>query len=314
MLMGVLPAEHVKAWRERRTQEIESTAGRSRWRALGRWAALEPDGGELVKIRERVAADFAALGSEGEPALGPSLAKQLWDMGLESEGARWDPGAFPRGDAVASAWSAARMLEHRFPWRSTRIADGAWRQAGSEVPTWALPEGLRMALYPLPDPQLVRAAAASGGIDWSLLAAVAREESRWDPRAVSAVGARGLVQLMPATAAAVAERIGRAKPSGDDLFDPKTSLELGAAELARLLDVFGGRLGPVVAAYNAGEIQAQLWLDQCGADCDDALYLLNISFSATRAYTADVLAATVSYADLYGGTPVRSVTAEIVND
>ena len=171
-----------------------------------------------------------------------------------------------------------------------------------------------MALYPLPDPQLVRAAAASGGIDWSLLAAVAREESRWDPRAVSAVGARGLVQLMPATAAAVAARIGRAKPSGDDLFDPKTSLELGAAELARLLKVFGGRLGPVVAAYNAGEIQAQLWLDQCGADCDDALYLLNISFSATLAYTADVLAAADSYADLYGGAPARSVTAEIVTD
>jgi soluble lytic murein transglycosylase-like protein/tetratricopeptide (TPR) repeat protein len=313
-LMGALPSAQVKEWRERRSQEVEKTAGRSRWLALGRWAALEPDSGEHEHIRERVAVEFEALGGEGEPTLGPSLARQLWDMGLESEGARWDPGAFPRGDAVASAWSATRMLEHRFPWRSTRIADGAWRQAGSEVPTCALPEGLRMALYPLPDPQLVRAAAARRGIDWSLLAAVAREESRWDPGAVSAVGARGLVQLMPATAAGVAERIGRAKPTGGDLFDPETSLDLGAAELARLLEVFDGRLGPVVAAYNAGEIQARLWLDQCGPACDDALYLLNISFSATRTYTADVLAAAVSYSDLYGGKQEVRSTPGTVSD
>jgi soluble lytic murein transglycosylase len=119
---------------------------------------------------------------------------------------------------------------------------------------------------------------------------------------------------MPATATAVAERIGRSKPTGGELFDPETSLDLGAAELARLLEVFGGRLGPVLAAYNAGEIQAQLWLDQCGGDCDDALYLLNISFSATRAYTADVLAAAVSYSDLYGRKPERSAAPGIVND
>ncbi len=313
-LMTALPAEQVEEWRERRIQEVEGTEGRSRWRALGRWAALEPDHGQLQEIRKRVAIEFTALGDDAEPTLTSSLAEQLWNMGLESEGARWDPGAFPRGDAVASAWSATRMLDYGFPWRSTRIADGAWRQAGSEVPTCALPEHLQMALYPLPEPQLVRAAAARGGIDWSLLAAVAREESRWDPGAVSAVGARGLVQLMPSTAAAVADRIGLAKPSGDDLFDPEISLELGAAEIGRLLEVFGGRLGPVVAAYNAGEIQAKLWLDQCGPDCNAALYLLNISFSATRAYTADVLAAAASYADLYGMKPGGNATAEVIND
>jgi len=107
------------------------------------------------------------------------------------------------------------------------------------------------------------------------------------------------VQLMPATAVSVAERIGRSEPTAEDLFDPSVNLELGAAELGRLVEVFGGRRAPAIAAYNAGEAQAKLWLDQCGQGCTDALYLLNISFRATRAYTAGVMAAATNYAELY---------------
>jgi len=133
-----------------------------------------------------------------------------------------------------------------------------------------------------------------------LLAGVAREESRWDPRALSAVGARGLVQLMPTTAIAVAATCDLPKPSADDLFDPGLNLRIGATELGRLIETFGGRWAPAVAAYNAGEIQARLWLDQCGSDCTSALYLQNISFGSTRAYTAGVLAAAFNYGELYG--------------
>jgi soluble lytic murein transglycosylase len=103
---------------------------------------------------------------------------------------------------------------------------------------------------------------------------------------------------MPATAVSVAERIGAAPPTADDLFDPGTNLGLGAAELGRLLKLFGGRRAPAVAAYNAGEVQAGIWLDQCGTGCSDALYVANISFAATRAYTAAVLAAADGYVDL----------------
>ena len=101
--------------------------------------------------------------------------------------------------------------------------------------------------------------------------------------------------------------------NGDSLFDPEISLTLGAAELARLLDVFEGRLAPAVAAYNAGEVQAKLWLDQCGPKCDDALYLLNISFSTTRVYTADVLAGAVSYDGLYGREDSRGMEDGAIN-
>jgi soluble lytic murein transglycosylase len=142
-------------------------------------------------------------------------------------------------------------------------------------------------------------------VPWALLAGVAREESRWDPEVVSRVGARGLMQLMPATAAATGRRLGRAAPEMDDLFDPAVSLELGAAELSRLYGVYSGQLAPVVAAYNAGEAQAELWLDQCGTPCPAEWYAANITFRATSRYTRDVLAAAAVYVELYGAAPSK---------
>jgi soluble lytic murein transglycosylase len=316
LVMGGLPQEQIEAWRLRREQDIKSAAEGSVWRALGRWAVLEPDPAELRLLRGMVDAAFASFGSDGHPAFSSGLAAELWTIGLEREAARWDPGGWPRSNAVASAWTASQMLEHGFPWHSTRVADGAWRQAGSEVPTSVLPEDLRRALFPLPEPALVREAAAGGGVHWSLLAGVAREESRWDPHALSAVGARGLVQLMPSTAQAVADSAGLPSPTADGLFDPGRNLRLGSIELGRLIETFDGRWAPAVAAYNAGEVQARHWLDQCGPDCTTTLYLMNISFGSTRAYTAGVLAAAASYEELYGndGDPFREVSMRPVSD
>jgi tetratricopeptide (TPR) repeat protein len=305
LVMGGLPQAKIDGWRKERERDINGAEQRPLWLALGRWAVLEPDAGELRLLRGMVDAAFASFGSEDPPSFSPGLAGVLWTLGLERDAAYWDPSGWPRSDAVASAWTASQLLAHGFPWQSTRVADGAWRQAGAEVPTNVLPTDLRRALYPLPEPARVRQAAKSGGIHWSLLAGVAREESRWDPHALSAVGARGLVQLMPSTAVAVAEASGLPEPSADGLFEPELNLRLGAIELGRLIDVFGGRWAPAVAAYNAGEKQAKLWLEQCGPDCTSALYLLNISFSSTRSYTAGVLAAATNYKELYGngGSP-----------
>lgn len=300
LVMGGLPQAKIDSWRKEREREINGAEQRPLWLALGRWAVLEPDPGELRLLRGMVDAAFSSFGSEGPPSFSPGLAGVLWTLGLERDAAYWDPSGWPRGDAVASAWTASQLLAHGFPWQSTRVADGAWRQAGAEVPTNILPTDLRRALYPLPEPARVRKAAKAGGVHWPLLAGVAREESRWDPHALSAVGARGLVQLMPSTAVAVAEAAGLQEPSPDGLFEPELNLKLGAIELGRLIDVFGGRWAPAVAAYNAGEKQAKLWLEQCGPECTSALYLLNISFSSTRAYTAGVLAAATNYKELYG--------------
>ena len=95
-------------------------------------------------------------------------------------------------------------------------------------------------------------AASRYGINPALLAAVAQVESRFNARAVSHRGARGLLQLMPATA----RRFGY---QSRDLFDPETNLEAGARYLRLLADRFGNDLALVLAAYNAGEAAVDRW-------------------------------------------------------
>lgn len=92
---------------------------------------------------------------------------------------------------------------------------------------------------------LVEAAAAAHRLDPALVAAVIRVESNWRPRAVSPKGARGLMQLMPATA----RRLGVTKA-----FDPSQNVKGGALYLSRLAERFGeNEVEKVLAAYNAGE-------------------------------------------------------------
>jgi len=89
----------------------------------------------------------------------------------------------------------------------------------------------------------ITAAARKYGLDPALLAGLVRQESNFNAAAVSPAGARGLTQLMPATAAG----LGVANPS-----DPVQALEGGARYLRRQLDAFGGDVTKALAAYNAG--------------------------------------------------------------
>jgi soluble lytic murein transglycosylase-like protein len=89
----------------------------------------------------------------------------------------------------------------------------------------------------------VQEAARTHGVDPRLVAAVARRESAWNARAVSPVGACGVMQLMPATAAYLGVR---------DVFDPRENILGGTRYLRTLLDTFDGDLDLALAAYNAG--------------------------------------------------------------
>jgi hypothetical protein len=92
----------------------------------------------------------------------------------------------------------------------------------------------------------IHRAAAAAGLNPAIVAALIRAESAYDHRAVSRKGARGLMQLMPATA----ERFG---VGSHELFDPARNLAAGTAYLARLVERYDGALDLVLAGYNAGE-------------------------------------------------------------
>ena len=298
-IMARLPKEVLDQWRRREAEAMADPVEKTRRRAMGRSLVLEPDPNRVAVLRKTAVVNIGLEGRPEMPAFAAGLARRLWAIGLHSSAVRWDPTGLPRDIARSTWWTAEQELELGQPWLAISVADTARWQASPYIPARGLPSGLRHALYPLPFESTVERAAERHGLEWSLLAGVAREESRWNPNVLSKVGARGLMQLMPATAVATGAANGRPEIVPDDLFEPFISLDLGAAELARLLGVFGGNRAAAVAAYNAGEAQAHLWLDQCGEGCSEARFLAHVSFSVTRGYTEAVLGAAAAYDELY---------------
>lgn len=105
----------------------------------------------------------------------------------------------------------------------------------------------------------IDAAARESGVDGSLLRALVAVESGGRPEALSSKGARGLLQVIPATARAEAERLGLGALDDDDLYQPAVNLRIGASYLARLLARYGGDEAFALAAYNAGPTAVRRW-------------------------------------------------------
>ena len=130
-------------------------------------------------------------------------------------------------------------------------------------------------------------AAAGEGLDPALLLAVARQESRFTPAVSSAVGAVGLLQLMPETAAELAG----SPQTTADLQDPTRNAALGARYLRQLLDQWQGNPFLAVASYNAGPGAVQGWLGAGAPDVqrEAELWTEAIPYPETRLYTKKVL-------------------------
>jgi soluble lytic murein transglycosylase len=135
-------------------------------------------------------------------------------------------------------------------------------------------------------------------VDPYLAAAIIREESQYDEKAVSIVGAIGLMQLMPLTANQVAQRFGFSDVDRDDLFDQDTNIRLGVRYLAQLLDQFDGNVAYAVAAYNAGPTAVTNWIaTHRGREQDEFIEL--IPYQETRLYVKRVLRSYGEYRRLH---------------
>jgi soluble lytic murein transglycosylase len=136
--------------------------------------------------------------------------------------------------------------------------------------------------------------------DWIL--AVMRQESLFRDDAVSRAGARGLMQMTPPTAAAVAKRWHLPLPPRDGTFDPPMDVERGAAHLRDLMDKYG-QLGLVLAAYNAGSIPVARWLPTHPMDAD--IWIENIPYGETRNYVQRIVEHIVAFAWVRNAEPQR---------
>ena len=140
-----------------------------------------------------------------------------------------------------------------------------------------------------------------GQLDPAVALGVMRQESSFDPDAASPAGARGLMQLMPATAAAVARALGGTGKL-PPLTDPQLNMRLGTAYLAGLLAQFQGALPVALAAYNAGPSRAQAWLaGRNPAMLDIVDWIELIPFDETRNYVQRCVEGVTLYEAQRGG-------------
>jgi soluble lytic murein transglycosylase len=159
--------------------------------------------------------------------------------------------------------------------------------------------------YPLGFWDLLAAASSHNQLDPYLVAALIRQESLFNPQARSISDARGLMQLLPATADRYAAAAG-ITVTPVDLYDPEISVQLGTAYLHELMDMFGGNIFKVVAAYNAGEHAVSQWNAKYPGDDDK--WVENIGFRETRDYVKKVFGGMREYRLLYGARPGASTS------
>ena len=137
------------------------------------------------------------------------------------------------------------------------------------------------------------------GVDPYLIAAIIREESQYDVKAVSRVGAIGLMQVMPSTANNIAQRVGLPAVGREDLFDQETNIRIGVRYVEQLLEQFSGNLVYTIASYNAGPIAVGNWISQNrGLNQDEFVEL--IPYQETRQYVKRVLRSYREYVRLGG--------------
>jgi soluble lytic murein transglycosylase len=208
--------------------------------------------------------------------------------------------AWALGVAFADLGDAGRSL------RLLRRAFGAAIEGGAP----GLPARLWQLYYPLGYADHVRAAARGVGLDPLFVAAVIREESSYDPRARSGVGAVGLMQLMPDTARLVARELGRPLGELAALWDPLLNITLGTRYLAQLHGRFQEPL-LAVAGYNAGPHRVQRWVAaHPRADIEE--FVEQIPFDETRAFAKRVFTSWHHYRRLYGARPAVGGRGEAV--
>lgn len=142
--------------------------------------------------------------------------------------------------------------------------------------------------FPIYYSDLIIREAYDRDLDPFLVLALIKQESAFVPDARSYVGARGLMQLMPATADDWARRLRLAPVEDEDLYEPDMNLRLGIPYLARLVNQFDGSIEKALAAYNAGAANVRRW-ERGLIDGRPETFIESIGFSETRTFVRTIL-------------------------
>jgi soluble lytic murein transglycosylase len=158
------------------------------------------------------------------------------------------------------------------------------------------PQNYRL-LYPVAEKDELSASAKANGLDPALVAGLIKQESSFNPRATSPVGARGLMQVMPDVGRSLARSRGIRNFDPERLYDPALNIQFGTAHLAGLFRS-NREVAHILAAYNAGESRLARWLRKPGAG-DPELFTERIPYTETRDYVRAVIRNRAFYRVLY---------------
>ena len=266
-------------------------------------------------IYETISSERSFYGFLAADKLGKdySLNNEQLDIDPELEKSVADMPAIQRASEL---FQLKRYLDARREWyATTRLFDENELQAAAKIAhSWNWHDRAIIALskakswndlqirFPVKHQDQVYKNAERSEIDPAWIYAMMRQESAFMPDAISPVGARGLMQLMPATAKSVARKLKQKYPSKYELLQPEKNIRLGTAYLEEVYQRFEN---PVlaIAAYNAGPHRVKRWLPE--ADMPADIWIELVPFKETRNYLKNVLAYTVIYAEKLDEKDIR---------
>jgi len=280
----------------------DTAAARSQWTAL---AHDDPLGYYGTLARQGAGLDAPAFGEADELSTTPEIGEAVLALGL-LDALAFDLEAehFVRYLVARDGYTPEQLLELGAGLlargRPTVAASLGWRAARSL--SLDDPRVLRV-IFPWPWRELIEAEAREFDVDPYLLAAIIRQESGFRHAVTSRAGARGLMQLMPGTAAQTASRLG--VPWRERLLTtPDANLHVGTAHLAMLLRRYRGAVVTALAAYNAGGRPADRWARLPDAR-DPFWFVEGITYPETRGYVRSVVRNRALYEALYPPVAAR---------
>lgn len=162
----------------------------------------------------------------------------------------------------------------------------------------SVPDDAQRLYYPLDFSEVIERRARERDLSPSLVFAMIRQESAFDLAARSRAGARGLMQMMPATGRELAGRLGL-RYSTDRLSDPDYNIRLGTLYIRQVLDMFDGNVELALAGYNGGPYRIKRLWRQAGSNPELDRFVEGLSLEETKTYVKRIVLFSNSYRHLY---------------
>lgn len=168
------------------------------------------------------------------------------------------------------------------------------------LPVQEVPMAYWQLVFPRPFWSQLKSNAELNGLDPYLVAALIRQESEFNPGAVSRANAYGLMQLLPSTGKMLAKRGGDRHFTTSELLDPTTNLRLGTVDLKNSINKYSGQVEYALAAYNAGDTPIRNWIALNNYK-DVPEWVESIPYTETREYVQGIMRNREMYRAIYAG-------------